>query len=171
MKPIQLRFAGIIEESVVDGPGLRAVLFFQGCPHRCPGCHNPQTWDFQGGLLADVEDIWDQIDSHPLLQGITLSGGEPLAQPEAALYLAKRAKARGWNVMLFTGYSWEAIETDPDPHIQALLGSIDLMVDGKYLHEERDGTLRYRGSRNQRLINVAATIARHTLTLWDGEPI
>ena len=107
----KMRIAGIVKESVVDGPGLRAVVFFQGCPHQCPGCHNPETWDPNGGYEATAEEIWAALgyDENPLLSGITLTGGEPLLQPAAALALARMARARGSNVLLYTGYTWEEI--------------------------------------------------------------
>lgn len=169
MQSSDFRCAGFTDESVVDGPGLRAVIFFQGCPHHCPGCHNPQTWNFQGGQPVSVESVWEDISLHPLLQGITLSGGEPLSQPKAARFFAEKAKERGWDVMLFTGYTWEDLLADPDPDVGTLLAHVDILVDGKFIESERDGSLMYRGSRNQRVINVPASKASHSVILWEGE--
>ncbi|HEX2953328.1 MAG TPA: anaerobic ribonucleoside-triphosphate reductase activating protein [Bacillota bacterium] len=168
MSEIPIRFAGITEESVVDGPGLRSVIFFQGCPHHCRGCHNPETWDFAGGSEAPVNTVWEAVSGHPLLQGITLSGGEPFAQPKAALYLASQAKKKGWDVMVFTGYTWEKLIGFKDPTIHDLLDQIDLLVDGRFMLEERDLSLRYRGSRNQRIIDLAATKSNSKVTCWEG---
>lgn len=164
-----LRWAGIERESVVDGPGLRAVVFFQGCPHHCQGCHNPETWEPRGGRVHTVGEIWDAISDHPLLQGITLSGGEPFMQPEAAALLATWARAKGWDVMVYTGYTWEELMADPDEARQRLLAQTDLLVDGPYRHEERDLGLLFRGSRNQRIIKAPESLASETIVLWEGK--
>jgi anaerobic ribonucleoside-triphosphate reductase activating protein len=166
---VEMRFAGITEESVVDGPGLRTVIFFQGCPHHCPGCQNPDTWDFEGGSKTSTDLIWNRICNHPLLQGITLSGGEPFAQPEAALYLASQAKQNGWNVMAFTGYTWEELNASKTPKVHELLDHIDWLVDGRFIAAQRDISLKYRGSRNQRIIDIAATKSNGKVICWEGD--
>lgn len=161
----KLRIAGVTKESVVDGPGLRAVVFFQGCPHRCPGCHNPETWDDKGGYLLSVEEVWASLDYNPLLTGITLSGGEPLLQPAPALTLAGLARAHGGNVVLYTGYKWEEITGFAACKIKELLRLVDLLIDGPFLLEEKE-ELAFRGSRNQRMIDVQASLKTGRLTLW-----
>ncbi len=163
----KIRIAGVVKESVVDGPGLRAVVFFQGCPHRCPGCHNPQTWDDEGGYLLSLEEVWSSLAYHPLLAGITLSGGEPLLQPAAARALAGMARARGGNVVLYTGYRWEEITGFATGEIRELLCLVDLLIDGPFLLEEK-AELPFRGSRNQRVIDVQASLKTGRVTLWPG---
>lgn len=164
---INLRWAGIEGESVVDGPGLRAVVFFQGCPHHCLGCHNPDTWDPNGGRVDTVETIWQQISGHPLLRGVTLSGGEPFLQPEAAQVLARMAKARGWDVMVYTGYTWEELMANGQEDQWRLLEVTDILVDGRYLQKEKDPRLVFRGSRNQRIIDVPRSLVSKTIELWE----
>lgn len=164
-----LQLAGIERESVVDGPGLRAVVFFQGCPHHCMGCHNPETWDPARGRRETLQNVWDTIAQHPLLQGITLSGGEPFLQPEAAAQLAAWAKSRGWDVMVYTGYTWEELMDTSDEACRRLLEHTDLLVDGRYRHEERDPRLTFRGSRNQRIIRVNLSKEQGAIVLWEGK--
>ncbi len=151
---MQVRLAGIKQESVTDGAGLRAVVYFQGCPHHCPGCHNPESHDPQGGYWADTDEILDLLCSNPLIDGITLSGGEPLLQPQAALALARGARQRGKNVWVYSGFTLPAILRDPFK--RAVLEYTDVLVDGEFILAERDLSLPYRGSRNQRLLTPAA---------------
>jgi anaerobic ribonucleoside-triphosphate reductase activating protein len=102
----EVRIAGIIRESIVDGPGIRFVVFAQGCKHRCEGCHNPQTHDFSQGKLVEIDRIIKEMKKNPLLDGITLSGGEPFEQPEVFGELARRCKELGYHVMVYTGYTF-----------------------------------------------------------------
>lgn len=161
-----IRLAGVETESVVDGPGLRGVVFFQGCPHQCPGCHNPETWDPDGGSLKTVEEIWRMLRYNPLLSGITISGGEPLLQPAGALALAQKTREAGGNVMIYTGFVWEEIMQRNSPLINALLQETFLLVDGPFLEVEKDPALLFRGSRNQRLIDVQASLAGGAPVIW-----
>ena len=154
-KAAVLRVSGIVEESIVDGPGLRYVVFTQGCPHHCKGCHNPQTHSFEGGFLLSAEAALSQLQENPLLSGITLSGGEPFEQAEALCALAKGVKAQGKNVMTYTGYVFEALLARNDPWINRLLDLTDILVDGPYKEELRDLELQFRGSANQRLLDRA----------------
>ncbi|HHT49329.1 MAG TPA: anaerobic ribonucleoside-triphosphate reductase activating protein [Firmicutes bacterium] len=163
---IKLRIAGVTPESVVDGPGLRAVVFFQGCPHHCPGCHNPETWDPAGGKLLSVQEVWSLLRYNPLLSGITLSGGEPLAQPEGALAIARKVRAVQGNLMIYTGYTWEELLEMASPSISELISLTDLLVDGPFLLAEKDEHLAFRGSRNQRIINVQASLGKARPVLW-----
>ncbi len=157
LKDITLRVAGIIEESIVDGPGLRFVLFLQGCRTHCKGCQNPQTWDFDGGTPVSAADILARIQCDPLVHGITFSGGEPFEQAEALLPLAAELKNRGYHLMAFSGYTFEQLL--PKPGCRELLSLLDLLVDGPFIEEEKSLELRFRGSRNQRILNMAATRA------------
>ncbi|HHW98841.1 MAG TPA: anaerobic ribonucleoside-triphosphate reductase activating protein [Firmicutes bacterium] len=151
---MQVRLAGIKQESVTDGIGLRAVVYFQGCPHHCLGCHNPESHDPKGGYLAETDEILDLLCNNPLIDGITLSGGEPLLQPEAALALARSAQKRGKSVWLYSGFTLQAIMKDPAK--RAVLAYTDMLVDGAFILAERDLSLPFRGSRNQRLLTPAA---------------
>jgi anaerobic ribonucleoside-triphosphate reductase activating protein len=162
-----IRISGVSPESVVDGPGLRAVVFFQGCPHQCPGCHNPATWDFRGGTGLSVAEVWALLNYNPLLSGITLSGGEPLNQPEAALALARKTKDAQGNVMIYTGYTWEELCLFTSPVVAELLGLTDLLVDGPFILAEKADQLLFRGSRNQRIIDVKASLGKKTPVLWE----
>ena len=157
-KPIRL--AGVIRESIVDGPGLRFVVFVQGCPHHCPGCHNPQSHDFSGGYDCDWEKILAEIKKNPLLDGVTLSGGEPLCQAEALLPLAKAVRALGLNIFIYTGDTLEHLLAQNDPQIMALLAQGDFLVDGPYIESQRDLTLLFRGSQNQRILDLPASLSK-----------
>lgn len=155
LKEITLRVAGVIEESIVDGPGIRFVLFLQGCRLHCPGCQNPQTWDFSGGTLVPADEVLSRIRLNPLVHGVTFSGGEPFEQAEALLPLAEALKAQGYHLMAFTGYTLEKLLQMPA--CRALLEKLDLIVDGPFIEAEKSLDLRFRGSRNQRIINIPAT--------------
>lgn len=161
---VVLRVSGIVEESVVDGPGLRFVVFAQGCPHRCQGCHNPGTWDFEGGKTITVEELLKKIRANPLLKGVTLSGGEPFAQASQMAELAKEVKGTGMDVITYTGYTFEKLLTlcESDPGIKSLLENTDYLIDGPYLKDQRDLGLPFRGSRNQRFLDVRASLERKT---------
>ena len=162
-----MRIAGTVSESIVDGPGLRLTVFTQGCPHRCPGCHNPQTHDPEGGSWADTEDILAAAAENPLLDGITLSGGDPFLQPVPCLALAEGAHKIGLNVWTYTGYTWEALLEENDAEKLALLKETDVLVDGPFLLAERSLELRFCGSRNQRLIDVKKSLAEDKVVLWE----
>ncbi|WP_288283990.1 4Fe-4S single cluster domain-containing protein [uncultured Anaerotruncus sp.] len=156
-----LRVAGCVSDSIVDGPGMRYVVFVQGCPHRCPGCHNPQTHDFAGGYPADPDEIVRQVKADPLMSGVTFSGGEPFCQPEALAALGERIRALGKNIVIYSGYTFEQLlhMGERNPAVLRLLRLADLVGDGP--HRERGrGWRRERGaSRNQRLIKVPEALA------------
>ena len=158
---MSIRVSGIVEQSIVDGPGLRLVVFTQGCPHCCPGCHSPQTHSFEGGRDAPADEILAILDKNPLLKGITLSGGEPLVRADELLPLAKGAIARGKDIVCFTGYTFEELleKMADDPPLAELLGMIGLLVDGRFDQSPRDLTLLFRGSKNQRLLDLPASLA------------
>lgn len=151
----QLRINAIVAESIVDGPGIRYALFVQGCPHHCEGCHNPETHPFEGGRIADEEEIVREILDNPLLSGVTFSGGEPFCQPEALARIAARVHEAKLDVYVYTGFTLEALcgMARTDSGVRALLLQTDMLVDGPFVLEERDLTLLFRGSRNQRMMD------------------
>ena len=153
---MKIRIAGIVEDSIVDGEGLRITVFTQGCPHNCPGCHNQSTHSFAGGRDADTEEIITLIDNNPLPDGITFSGGEPFLQPSPLTKLAREAHARGLDVWSYTGFTLEELTAKKNPAIDSLLKEIDVLVDGRYEEKQRDLTLNFRGSANQRIIDMNA---------------
>ena len=165
METIQL--SGRIQQSIVDGPGLRYTIFTQGCPHACPGCHNPETWSFEGGTAVTASTLCKEIESNPLLQGVTFSGGEPLSRPAELLPLAKAVKAMGKNIVCYTGYTFEELLElqKEDAALARLLPYIDILIDGRYEQDKRDLTLVFRGSSNQRILNMPASLAKQTAVL------
>ena len=198
-----LKLAGIVAESIVDGPGIRFAVFCQGCPHHCEGCHNPQTHPFEGGTPVRPERLLQEIDKDPILKGVTFSGGEPLCQAPAFLELAKGIKERGLDIVVFTGYKLEdlleyindnsqmgvqgsendligkATDLSADQYnetaklamldadaVRELLELTDILIDGPFLLDERDLTLQFRGSRNQRVIDMNRTRETGEITLY-----
>lgn len=151
----ELRVNGVVEESIVDGPGLRFVIFTQGCPHGCPGCHNPETHDASGGYLVSTEDLFTRFRENPLLSGITFSGGEPFVQADALIDLARAVRSLGKTVAIYTGYTLEKLlePADTAPARNALLAEADIVIDGPYVQRLRDLNLQYRGSANQRVLD------------------
>jgi len=164
-----LRLAGIMRESIVDGPGIRFAIFCQGCPHRCPECHNPETHDFNGGTEVSLDRILAAIDSNPMLKGVTFSGGEPTCQAEGFAALAKAVKARGLDITMFSGYTWEQLQerAGKEPALQELLDLTDILIDGPFIKAQKDLTLQFRGSRNQRIIDLNKTRQRGETVLWE----
>ena len=156
---MRIRIAGVTNDSIVDGPGFRLAVFTQGCPHHCPGCHNPETHDSQGGHDADTAEIIAAMQKNPLLAGVTLTGGEPMMQPQACLELARAAHAAGKNVWCYTGFTFETLLKEADPQRLALLRETDVLVDGPFLLAQRSLDVRFRGSRNQRLIDVQKSLS------------
>ena len=168
-----LDLAGIVTDSIVDGPGIRTCVFCQGCPHHCPGCHNPETWDFGCGTPMDEEDILSIVRSNPLCRGVTFSGGEPFAQAEGFARLAKLLKEEGYEVASYSGYTFEQL-LNGTPAQKALLQTLDVLIDGPFLPEERSLQLSFRGSRNQRILDVPKSLASAaaveiTSGRWTGE--
>ncbi len=153
---MRIRIAGTVNDSIVDGPGFRYTVFTQGCPHGCPGCHNPQTHDFCGGRDAQTWEIIREFLNNPLLDGITLSGGEPFAQSLACAELAGAARQAGLSVWAYSGYTFEELMKDADA--RTLLALCDVLIDGRFEQDQRTLELRFRGSRNQRLIDVRKSL-------------
>lgn len=148
-------------DSIVDGPGLRMVVWTQGCIHNCKNCHNPQTHDLCGGFEVDTKDIIDKLKSLKLQKGITLSGGEPFLQPEALEEIAKEAKENKLDIWAYTGFTFEYLLDKKNPSYFKnlnLLKQIDVLVDGKFMEERKDISLKFRGSSNQRIINVQRSL-------------
>lgn len=161
-----LRVAGTVSDSIVDGPGLRFTVFVQGCPHHCPGCHNPETHSFAGGTLVPVDQLAQRLAGNPLLAGLTLSGGEPMEQAGACTRLAEAAHRLGLNVWTYTGYAYEQLLEQARPDQLALLAETDVLVDGPFLLEQKSYEMRFRGSRNQRLIDLNETRRTGRTVLW-----
>lgn len=160
MSDTLLRIADTIQDSIVDGPGFRFVVFTQGCLRHCPECHNPHTWDPAGGKEVTVDSLYKTLSANPLTDGLTLSGGEPYLQAAACAELAQKAKAGGFNVWCYSGYTFEEIlETSKtDPGFKALIEATDVLIDGMFLIEEKSLTLKWRGSQNQRVIDVRKSL-------------
>ena len=149
-----MRIYGLVQDSIVDGPGLRFVCFVQGCPHNCPGCHNPESHDPAGGTEMTTDEVISAMRSNPLTSGLTLSGGEPFSQAEDCLTIARAAHEMGLSVWCYTGYTMEHLAQDGTEAQKALLGEVDVLVDGPFLMRERTLNLPWRGSRNQRIIDM-----------------
>lgn len=164
---MKIRMSGVVEESIVDGPGIRFTIFVQGCPHRCPGCHNPQTHDFLGGYDDDTDSLFERIIKNPLLDGATFSGGEPFCQARPLAELAVRLRAAGLGVMSYSGFTVEELirEASSENAYMELLNSIDYLVDGRFVESLKSYECRFRGSTNQRIIDVKKTIEQgHAVT-------
>lgn len=157
----KLRVIDIVDGTSVDGPGLRTSIYFAGCNHRCPGCHNPSTWDFSAGRDMTVKQLLDHIVDNNL--NVTFSGGDPMYQKEALTTLARAIKDAGKTIWCYTGYKYE--ELIADPSFSQLLSLIDVLVDGPYIESLRDTDLLFRGSSNQRLIDMHKT-TEGEIVLW-----
>ena len=166
---MEIRLAGVVPESIVDGPGYRLAVFVQGCPHGCPGCHNPGTHDPAGGDLSDTAKIIAQMGQNPLVRGVTLTGGEPMMQAEALCEVARAARERGLNVWCYTGFTLEALFRERDEARMRLLDLGDVLVDGPYIARERSLELLYCGSRNQRLIDMSRTREAGDIRLFEPD--
>ena len=152
----EIRIAGIVEESIVDGPGIRFVIFTQGCPHGCKGCHNPQTHDFNSGKDVNIDEIVNKIKEDPLLKGVTLSGGEPFMQAGKLAKLIDKLSDTKLDIITYTGFKYEEIikNANDENKFYKLLDSTDILIDGKFEEDKKDENLMYRGSSNQRAIDV-----------------
>ena len=168
-----LNLSGIVSDSIVDGPGIRTTFFCQGCPHHCPGCHNPETWDFGCGTKVPVEDLVEVVQSNPLCRGVTFSGGEPFAQAAGFAKLARLLKEKGYEIASYSGYTFEELLEGSEDQ-RELLASIDILIDGPFLMAERSLEVAFRGSRNQRILDVPKSLAAGaavcvTSPRWLGE--
>jgi len=167
-----IRIAGCIHDSIVDGPGLRYAIFVQGCPHRCEGCHNPDAHDFSGGTEVPIQAIIDDIEKNPLLDGITLTGGEPFSQADKLIPIASYARERGLSVWVYSGWTYEELTGGlaENSGWEELVNLCDVLVDGRFELEKRSLDLQWRGSPNQRVIDLRATRESGTLTLYEQAP-
>ena len=166
-----MRIAGIEPESLVDGPGLRYVIFAQGCRHQCPHCHNPESWDLNGGKEIAVRQVIRTLKKQKQTKrGVTFSGGEPFLQTAELAEVAQAAHQMGWDVVTYTGFTYEELEKlikGGNSGVQALLSASDILIDGRYIHKLRSVKLQFRGSSNQRMIDIAATQKNGRIVLWD----
>jgi len=162
-----LRISGIVKESIVDGPGIRYVVFTQGCLHNCEGCHNPQTHDMEGGKFIDTDEIIKDMKKNPLLDGITFSGGEPFLQPDTLGELGQKVKESGMNVITYSGYTFEQLLelSKAKTGVTSLLSVTDILIDGPFLLAQKDLLLKFRGSKNQRPIDVQKSLRDNRLVL------
>ena len=161
-----MRIANYIQDSIVDGKGLRFTLFTQGCPHRCEGCHNPQTHDFDGGREMSTDEIVAIILKNPLTDGVTFSGGEPFAQARDCAVIARAVREKGLNVWAYSGYTFEQLLEGSDD-MRELLSLCDVLVDGPFILAQRSLTLKWRGSANQRVLDVPKSLAAGEAVLLD----
>ncbi len=163
---MQIRLAAPLQsDSIVDGEGIRTVLWTQGCHHHCGGCHNQSTWDFDGGYSVDVEEIKKEINLLEGQDGITFSGGDPMFQAEACLEIAKYCKNLNLNIWCYTGYTFEQLLALKNPEIIEFLNYIDILVDGKFILEQRSLDLKFKGSANQRIIDVPKSLEEQKVIL------
>lgn len=157
--------ANIQPDSIVDGEGIRTVIWFQGCLHHCKECHNPETWNFDGGIEFDVEEIKAEIKNLKYQKGVTLSGGDPFFQPIAALEIAKYAHSLGLNVWCYTGFTFEEL-LDEDIDKKEFLKNIDVLIDGRFEIAKKSLACKFRGSTNQRIIDVTKSLENNKVVLY-----
>lgn len=157
---MDIRLFGTANDSIVDGPGIRFAIFAQGCYHNCEGCHNPESHDVNGGYIEDCDKLIKQISENTLLDGVTFSGGEPFLQAKPLAYIAKEVKALGLGTMAYTGYTFEELikGANADNGWHEFLETLDILVDGKFVLAERSIDLNFKGSKNQRILDVKASL-------------
>lgn len=168
---MKIRISDLLYDSIVDGPGLRAVLFVQGCSHHCPGCHNVKTWDPNKGLEKNVDELIESILSglkQHGISGFTFSGGEPFEQPQACTLIAKALKEEKMNLWAYSGYTLEEIMEDPNK--VEFLKELDVLVDSKFILEKKSLALRFKGSANQRIIDVQRSLKEKKVILYHLPP-
>ena len=159
-----MRVSGFINNSVVNGIGIRDVLFLQGCEHHCKGCHNPQTWSTLHGVEADVSLVAERLRDNG--NNVTISGGEPLLQYNELIQLLRILKEDNINIWLYTGFTLEEI---PEHRLKVLADYVDVIVDGRFEEDKKDLTLRFRGSSNQRIIDLPKSVELGKIVLWEEE--
>jgi anaerobic ribonucleoside-triphosphate reductase activating protein len=166
---LTLNLAGIVNDSIVDGPGLRLTIFTQGCDKRCEGCHNPQAQSLSGGTPYSIEQIIAKIKSNPILSGVTLSGGEPLLQAHVLLHLAKQISELGLDLAMYTGDTFEQILARCDETQLALIELCSILIDGPFVLAEKSLTLAFRGSANQRILDAKKSLEARAAVLSEDE--
>ena len=157
---MKIRIAGIANDSIVDGPGFRFTIFVQGCPHKCRGCHNPQTHDFDGGTETTTEELLSKIKANPLLDGVTFSGGEPFCHAAALACLAREIHSLGLDIVTYSGYTFEELLEGSDAHPDwlELLKETDILIDGRFEESLKSYDVRFRGSTNQRYLDAKKSL-------------
>lgn len=159
---MNLRVLDIVDGTTVDGVGLRTSIYFAGCPHHCEGCHNPQSWDAGGGYEISIDDLVSRVVENEL--DVTFSGGDPLLQIVPLTELARRIKETGKNIWCYTGYTFENIISSPS--LSSILQYVDVIVDGRFIQSQRNISLHFRGSENQRVIDVKKSVTGEIVTLY-----
>lgn len=164
-----VRLAGIAYESLVNGPGMRRVFFAQGCKHKCKGCFNPETHSFEDGEIMDMDKLIKDVLDNPILKGVTFSGGDPIEQAHSFAYMAKAFKNSNLNIWCYTGYTFEKLleVMKVDTAISELLNNIDVLVDGRFEINNKEEGLRFRGSTNQRIINVKESLNQNKVVIMN----
>ena len=165
----KLRISGIVNDSIVDGPGLRYTIFTQGCPHNCPGCHNPQTHSYKGGRKISIRKIEKEIKANPLLYGVTFSGGEPFIQAKELLPIAKFVKEQGLELASYTGFVFEELNSGNIPFAKELLQYIDVLIDGKFVLSQKSLDLKFKGSKNQRTLDIQKSLKENKAVFSTNE--
>ncbi len=160
-----MRVLSIVEDSIVDGPGLRTTIFLAGCTHYCRGCHNPESWRIDGGIEMSIDEMMSQVNRNPL-NDITFSGGEPMLQIRELILLAKKCKQKNKNIWCYTGFLWEELMTKYKDEFTQLSMYLDVLVDGRFMIEERDLSLLFKGSKNQRVIDCQRSLKEDKLVLY-----
>lgn len=161
----KLKIAGFVNDSITDGPGLRFVIFTQGCPHKCDGCHNPQTHSFEAGNYVEIDDLFLMIEKNVLLTGVTFSGGEPVCQAKELIPLAKKIKANHLELAIYSGYTFEELIKMNNEYVNELLSFCDILVDGKFVKELKSLNFKFKGSANQRVIDLPKSLHQKTAVL------
>lgn len=165
---MQIRLAADFQtDSIVDGIGIRTVIWTQGCSHNCPDCHNPSTHSFKAGELVDLDDVLEKLETLTGQDGITLSGGDPFFQAKQCFRIAKKAHELGLNVWAYTGFTFEEIIEKGSEDVKKLLSEIDVLIDGKYIKALKSLNLEFRGSSNQRIIDVKKSLEKDQVVLLD----
>lgn len=169
----ELNVFGLVPDSIVDGPHLRYSVFVQGCPHACKGCHNPESHEFGIGETYSVDEIFEDIRSNKLVHDVTFSGGEPFAQPKACAALARKLKDEGYGIWAFSGYTYEQLldKAEADDDIALFLEALDVLVDGPFIEAQKSIELDWKGSKNQRVIDLAATRRAGRIVEWKRNDI
>ncbi len=164
-----VRLAGIAQNSLVNGPGLRKVFFSQGCNHKCKNCFNPTTWSFEDGEIFDCNELIEKVKYESFLDGVTFSGGDPFQQPIPFAYMVKKLHEAHINIWIYTGYTFDQLLllANKDENIKIMIENCDVIVDGRFVEELADQQLKFRGSSNQNIIDVPASLKANKIILID----
>ncbi|MBN1057062.1 anaerobic ribonucleoside-triphosphate reductase activating protein [Clostridium botulinum] len=165
----KIRLSGIVYESLVNGPGIRRVFFSQGCNHNCKGCFNPDTHDFNGGEERNIDELIEDVLCNPMIKGITFSGGDPFERADEFSYMAKIFKENNKNIWCYTGYTFEYINDNLERNKgwKDLINNLDVLVDGKFEEDKKEDGLKFKGSSNQRIIDVKESLKSNKVVIFD----